>query len=247
MKISVITAVLNGAKTIPATIDSVAKQIHPDVEHIVIDGGSRDKTVEIVKTLSGRVKHLVSEPDNGVYEAFNKGLKLATGDAVIFLNAGDTYASTDALVSLATALQESLADVAFGNLLMTDPAIPSKILRRYAIRDFSPDDLLSGLMPPHPTMMLRREVHERVGFYDPQYQIAGDFELCLRIFLKYKLRFVHVDEFLVNMPAGGLSNRNWMSMLGNTKEMYRACRLNGLPASWMRLGSRLAVKWRMGK
>lgn len=240
--ISIITAVRNGARDMPATLASVEKQDHSDIEHIVVDGASTDGTVEVVRREGRRVARLVSEPDAGVYDAFNKGLQLASGDVIGYLNAGDTYTAPDVVRRIA--VQFALADVeaTFGDVVIVDPANPDNVLRHYRSSSFTPARLASGFMPAHPTLFIRRDTYERCGRYDPSYRIAGDFELCIRLFVEQKVRYTYVPDVLVRMPLGGLSNSGWRSKWTITQEMRRACREHGLRTSYPRLFARFPMK-----
>ena len=240
--VSIITAVRNGARDMPATLASVEEQDHPDIEHIVVDGASTDDTVGVVRRDGRRVARLVSEPDAGVYDAFNKGLQLATGDVIGYLNAGDTYTASDVVRRIAA--QFALADVeaTFGDVVIVDPANPDKVLRRYRSSSFTPARLAWGFMPAHPTLFIRRDAYERCGRYDPSYRIAGDFELCIRLFAEQKVRYAYLPDVLVRMPRGGLSNSGWRSKWTITQEMRRACREHGLRTSYPQLFARFPVK-----
>lgn len=242
MKVSIITAARNEAATIRRTLDSVRTQDHPDIEHIVVDGASTDGTSEIVRTHGPRVAQLLSEPDSGVYDAFNKGLRLASGDVVAFLNAGDSYCSDSIVARVAGAFADESLGAVFGDLLIVDPLDHSRVLRYYSSSGFRPERLAWGFMPAHPTMFLRRRVYEDAGGYDPSYRIAGDFELCLRIFLGRQVRYRCFAEALVRMPSGGISNQGWRSRLTITREMRRACSQNAVPTNVLKLSSRLPLK-----
>src|SRR5271169_5280822 len=147
MKVSIVTAVRNGARDIPVTLASVATQNYPDIEHIVIDGASTDDTVNVVRRLGRHVARLVSEPDTGVYDAFNKGLRLATGDIVAYLNAGDTYVSADIISLIASTFQAGDAEAVYGDVEIVDAADPAKLVRRYRSGSFRPSRLAWGFMP----------------------------------------------------------------------------------------------------
>jgi glycosyltransferase involved in cell wall biosynthesis len=242
LKISIITAVYNGGRSIAATLRSVAEQDYADIEHIVIDGASSDDTVATVRSNGGRVAQLVSEPDKGVYDAFNKGLRRATGDAIGFLNCGDTYLSRGVISRVAKELSVPGTEAVFGDLLIVSDRGASQVVRRYNSRRFRPGLMGYGLMPAHPTLFLRREVYQRVGEYDTQFPIAGDFELCLRVFKPNTVRYRHIPEPLVNMPRGGLSNRGWRSTWQSTLEMHRACALDGVRTNWAKLSLRIPLK-----
>lgn len=242
MKMSIITAVLNGADAIEATLRSVAQQSHPDIEHIIVDGGSKDSTLERVSRHGRRVARVISEPDRGPYDAFNKGLRVATGDAIGYLNCGDSYVSPECVSKLAGALLVGAAEAAFGDVLIVDGARASRIIRRYSSRHFTPTALRYGLMPAHPTLFMRREVYRATGEYDADFRIAGDFELCVRAFLGRRTEYVYLAEPLVCMPTGGLSNRGWRSKLEITREMLRACRQNGVKTNSFKLSMRFPLK-----
>lgn len=242
MKVSIITAVYNGGRAIAETLRSVAEQDYPDIEHIVIDGASSDDTVAVVHSNGNRVAQFVSEPDNGVYDAFNKGLRLATGKAIGFLNCGDTYLSRSVVSRIAKELSVSGTEAVFGDLLIVNALERTQVVRRYNSRRFAPNMMGYGLMPAHPTLFLRREVYQRVGEYDTQYRIAGDFELCLRVFAHNTVQYRYIPEPLVNMPRGGLSNRGWRSTWQITREMHRACALDGVRTNWAKLSLRIPLK-----
>src|SRR5437660_3366263 len=163
LKISIITAVYNGESAIVPTLDSVAAQDHQDLEHIVIDGGSGDATVALVHQHGLRVSKYISERDRGVYDAFNKGLRIATGDAIAFLNAGDTYLNGSVVSRMAGALTSTGVDAAFADTLIVDRRDEQRILRRYSSRLFTPERMRFGLMPAHPSLFMRRAIYERIG------------------------------------------------------------------------------------
>ena len=235
MKVSIITAVYNGAPAIGRTLDSVAEQDFKEIEHIVVDGGSRDATAEIARNRNRGAARVISEPDNGVYDAFNKGLRAATGDVIAFLNCADSYSSAAAVSTVMRELAANPVGAAFADVLIVGPEPQSRVVRRYSSRGFSPNRMAYGLMPAHPTLFLRREIYAAVGEYDPSYRIAGDYEWCLRAFAVRNTAFRYVPEVLVTMPSGGLSNRGWRSKWEITSEMLRACRQNGISTSWAKL------------
>jgi glycosyltransferase involved in cell wall biosynthesis len=242
VKVSIITAVRNGEADIVATLNSVAAQDYPAIEHIVIDGNSQDSTAALVRNSGMRVFRFISEPDGGVYDAFNKGLRLATGDVIAFLNCGDTYVSAQVVSRMAEALSESRIEAAFADVLIVDRRDRNRVIRHYSSKAFAPRSMSFGLMPAHPSLFLRREVYRRVGEYDLRFQIAGDFELCLRVFAAGSTPYRYLNEATVRMPAGGLSNRGWRSKLTITREMYEACTLNHIGTSYPRLCLRFALK-----
>src|SRR5438874_1933086 len=242
LKVSIITAVYNGESEIVRTLDSVAAQDHQDLEHIVIDGGSGDATVALVRQHGSRVSKCISERDRGVYDAFNKGLRIATGDVIAFLNAGDTYLNGCVVSRMVGVLRNDGVDATFADALIVDRHNERRILRRYSSRPFTPERMRFGLMPAHPSLFMRRAMYEHVGEYDANFRIAGDYELCLRAFLRSSARYCYVPEPMVRMPDGGLSNRGWRTKLEITREMLRACTINAVPTRYLLLSLRFAVK-----
>lgn len=243
-KISIITAVRNCRWGIEATIDSVRSQDDVSVQHIMIDGNSTDGTEEVLREWHRQGGGVwVAEPDQGVYDAFNKGCRLAEGELIGFLNAGDIYAGPRVLADVWQAYQQHSAQVVYGDVDMTQRGSYEVIVRRYGARDFEPERLLRGLMPPHPATFIRRDIFEEIGEYDASLDIAGDFDWAIRFFLKARGEGVYLPKTLVKMPAGGISNRGLMSVLRNTTEMQTVLLKHGLPASWWTLLGRVPRKW----
>ncbi|WP_130433479.1 glycosyltransferase family 2 protein [Rivibacter subsaxonicus] len=229
MRITVITVAYNSAATIADTLASVASQSHPDIEHIVIDGGSRDGTVELVRARGGRVARFVSEPDRGIYDAMNKGLALATGELVGFLNSDDVYADPEVLARIAHAMRSPAVDACHGDLVFVDPTRPDKVVRYWQSRQHERGLCARGWMPAHPTFYARREAYQRHGDYDLSFRIAADFEMCLRLLDVAGLRSAYIPEILVRMRTGGESTRSLANVLKSNREAARACVKHGLP------------------
>jgi glycosyltransferase involved in cell wall biosynthesis len=248
VKISVITVVKNDSAGIRETLQSVADQTGCEIEHVIIDGGSSDDTLEVIRCWSSRAVTFISEADSGPYDAMNKGVRAASGEIIATLNAGDVYSSTTSLLQLTEpfVVQPDLS-ATFGDLAITSSAPDYRELRRYQTSSWKPIDLLWGSAPPHPTLCLRRRAYDQVGLYDKSYRIAGDYDLCLRLFLNENLRYQYCPGIHVHMPTGGISNRGLMSSIDSTWEMYRACRSNRLPTSVWRLLTRLPRKWWSGR
>ena len=242
MKVSIITAVFNGGDSIADTLNSVAQQDYPAIEHIVVDGGSTDSTLARIHENNERVAAVVSEPDRGVYDAFNKGLRKVSGEVVAFLNCGDTYVSRSVVSHMVQELSHHGTQAVFGDLTIVDPENGARTIRNYSSRSFTPRRMAMGLMPAHPTLFLLREVYRNVGEYDAGFQIAGDFEFCLRVFARRNTPYRYVQEPLVRMPRGGLSNSGWRSKWRITREMQRACAINGIHTNLARLCLRFPLK-----
>ena len=242
MKVSVITVCYNSAATIQKAIDSVAAQDWPDIEYIVIDGASIDATVSIVRRNMSRITHFVSEPDTGVYEAMNKGLKLATGGIVAFLNADDLYSSPNIIKSVVQHMHEHGLDALYGDVEFFHPANPDKVVRTYNSGRFKPSRIGWGWMPAHPALFIRRDIYERFGYFREDFRIAGDFEFIARIFKDGALKSEHVNQVFVRMQTGGLSTSGLQATLRLNKEILRACSLNSIPTNWFMLLSKYFFK-----
>jgi len=241
MKISIVTATLNSAKCIKDCLGSLARQTHPEVEHIVIDGGSSDNTAAIVRGFP-RVSAVVSEPDEGLYDAMNKGIALATGEVVGILNSDDLYASDAVLAGVAKAFEDPLVDATIGDIAFVDSENLTRVTRYYSARRWQPTHFRWGFMPPHPAFFVRRRFYEQLGTYRTDYRIAADYELLVRFLLKARLRFAYLGGPLVLMRSGGASNANVTSRIRASREMLRACRENQVPTSHLMLSARYIWK-----
>ena len=227
MKISIITVCFNSAKTIRDTIASVFAQDHPDIEYIVIDGGSTDGTLAIIDEYRARIALVVSESDKGLYDAMNKGIAAATGEVVGILNSDDFYESTDVLSCIANAFSANpKKDIVFGDIVFVRPDKLEKVVRRYAAGHFRPWKLRFGWMPPHPGTFIRRHLYQKVGSYKLNYKIAADFDMFVRLLITHKASYMWVDRVLVRMRLGGVSTTGFARSLFLNREIVRACRSN---------------------
>lgn len=225
MKISVITAVRNGRATLADALDTALAQDHPDTELIVIDGASTDGTLEVIQRYARRLAHVVSEPDGGIYDALNKGLRLASGDAVGFLHADDRFAHARVLSRIAAALADPGVDACYGDLLYVRQDDPSRVVRYWRAGEYHPRRLGWGWMPPHPTYYARRAVYQRLGGFDSRYRIAADYDCLLRL-LGGGVACAYLPEVLIHMRLGGASNRSPRNLLEKSREDYQALRRN---------------------
>jgi glycosyltransferase involved in cell wall biosynthesis len=231
MKVSIITVTRNSAKTLEDTILSVLRQDYPDVEHIIIDGASTDETMAIVRKYRNNIAVTVSEPDMGIYDAMNKGIRKATGDVIGILNSDDVYMHTGVISRMATELERSGSDVIFADLVYVKPEQTERVVRRFSSAGFKPEMLPFGMAPAHPTLFVKKEVFERYGHYKTDYQISADFELMARIFHQTDLKYTYVPETIIKMRLGGVSTRGFSSLLLSNSEMLRACLENGIPTN----------------
>lgn len=236
MKISIITVCYNSARTIRDTISSVAKQKNVEVEHIVVDGASSDGTMDIVR-MAPSIDRYISEPDNGIYDAMNKGIALATGDIIGTLNADDFYVDDYALERIAEAFSDSEVEVCYGDLVYVDPDDTKKIVRYWKSRPFRPGLFRSGWMPAHPTFFVRREVYTRWGTFDLSYRIAADVELMMRFLEAHRVNARYLPRLFVKMRAGGVTNRAWGNIWIQNKEVLHALNEHNLPTHWLRLAT----------
>jgi len=235
MKITVITVCFNSAESIADTLDSIAAQTFPDIEHIVIDGGSQDSTLSIIRDRGTRVARLVSEADRGIYDAMNKGLKLATGDMIGFLNADDVFAHENVIASIARAAQQVPAtDVVYGDIVYVRNDQPQRVLRYWRSGEFARAKLRFGWMPPHPGFYLRSTTFAKIGSFDDRLRIAADYDLVLRSLSLPQVRTTYVRDVLVRMRAGGASNRSVKAMLRKSREDLWAIRQNKI-GGWLTL------------
>jgi len=225
--ISVITVVRNSVATIDNTIRSVAGQVYPHVEHIVIDGGSTDGTRDVIERHRDKIAVFESEPDRGMYDAMNKGLRLATGDVVGFLNADDVYADSSVLEVISQTIEGQNVDACYGDLVYVDKNNPDRIVRYWKSQAYRDGLFERGWMPAHPTFYAKRGVYEKYGGYDIAYRRQSDFELTLRLLAVHRISSAYSAEVLVLMPSGGASRGLWDIIEGNI-EAYRACRKHSL-------------------
>lgn len=242
MKLSIITVCYNSADTIAATLTSVATQTHASIEHIVIDGGSTDTTLQQIQQYGQHVSTLVSEPDRGIYDAMNKGLARATGDVVAFLNADDRYAHADVLADIATQMEHENLDALMGDVAFFRAEAPNQLVRRYSSSRFKPERLAWGWMPSHPALFIRKGIYERVGPFRTDFKIAGDYEWIARAFKGGHLQYQYKKTVLVRMQMGGVSTRGWRNTLLLNQEVLRACKDNGISTNWFKILSKYPIK-----
>lgn len=242
IKVSVVTVVRNAAETLSRTLESVSSQSYSNIEHILIDGASTDLSFEIAKSFS-HLAQMVSEPDRGIYDAMNKGLALATGDVVVFLNADDFFVSNDAIASAVEIIASEDLDVLSGNVAYFRPGKPSKVVRLYDSSHFNNTKLENGLMPAHPGLFVRRQLLQEAGGFNASYRVAGDFELMAKMLTNNpELRLKHFPRVLVKMQLGGASTFDLRTRWRINQELLRACRENGIKTNMMKLMMRYPRK-----
>ena len=229
MKVSIVTVSLNSEKTIEKTINSVTSQNHKDIEYIIIDGGSSDNTLKITDKYKEDITRMISEKDKGIYDAINKGIQIATGDIISLIHSNDIFVDKNVISKIDYIFKTNpdfdviLADLAFKKNLDEE-----KITRYYSVKNFKPWMLRIGLSPPHSTAFFRSSVYKKVGLYQSNFKIAGDFDFFVRCFLKHKIKFDYLDECLIYMSTGGTSGKNIFSYLISSKEINQSLKSHNI-------------------
>jgi len=233
MRISIITVAYNSAATIKETLASVFNQFYKNKEHIIIDGKSRDNTVKIIKNFSSKDIFMISEKDEGIYYAMNKGINFAKGDIIGILNSDDFYTSNQVLSSVIKIFCENpLIDACYSDLVLVDPIKTSKIIRYWKSNQFKSGAFSKGWCPAHPTFFVRRSVYERFGVFNLNYHIASDVELMMRFLEVHKINTKYIPEIWVKQRVGGTSNKNLKNILKSNKEIIFALKDHALPINF---------------
>lgn len=227
MKISIITATYNSSATVKDTLSSVAKQSCPAIEHLIIDGLSRDNTLELVAGFP-HVSRVVSEKDKGIYDAMNKGIRLCTGDIVGILNSDDFYVDDQVLAKVMQQFEDPSIEAVYGDLQYVDASDTSRVVRTWKAGNYTRRSFYYGWMPPHPTFFVRKTVYDRFGLFNLELKTAADYEIILRFLLKNGIRSAYIPEVMVKMRMGGASNASLRQRIKANQEDYWAWRLNGL-------------------
>jgi glycosyltransferase involved in cell wall biosynthesis len=222
MKISIITASFRSAATIRDTLESVNVQTYPDIDHIIIDAASKDDTLQIVRDVGKRVVHITCEPDKGIFDAYNKGLKIAQGDIIGILNSDDFYASPHVIADVMRVFEDSTVEAVYADLVYVDKGDTSRIVRHWKSRPYHYGDFSRAFSPPHPTLFLRKSVYARTGGFNPDFRLAGDYEYMLRAFHCAKVKSVYLPEVVVKMRTGGATGGTWKFIKHQNVEILQA-------------------------
>lgn len=243
LKISIITVVFNRAKTIERAVQSVLKQSYNNIEYIVVDGASNDGTMTVIEQYRDRIHTIVSEKDKGMYDALNKGIKLATGDIVGILHADDEFTDETIIQQVADVFRQNKhTDCVYGDVGFVKEEEPDKIIRYYSSSIFHPKLFKYGFMPAHPTFFCYKKFFDLYGFYRTDLEIAADFDLLLRYLKKFTLKSVYIPKMLVRMNMGGKSTNGLSSTFKINRELKRILKENKMPSSYLRLYSRYFIK-----
>lgn len=241
MKVSIITVVYNNEKTIADAIESVLAQTYPEIEHIIIDGKSKDNTMAVVDRYKSKLGKVISEKDEGLYDAMNKGIKAATGDIVGILNSDDFFNKADVIATVAEAFKaDSTLQATIGDIVFVNSA--NKIIRHYSAKNWTPKRFVWGYMPPHPSFFVKRELFEQLGYYKMGYRIAADYELLIRFLAVGKIRWKYIPLITTRMRLGGKSTKNLRSNQILNEEILKSCKENGLRSNYLMIYSKYFIK-----
>ena len=228
MKVSIITATFNSRTYIENCIKSIKDQTYKTIEHIIIDGGSSDGTLDIIERYKEEISYWLSESDNGIYDAMNKGIKAATGDIIGILNSDDVYADEFVIENVVKCLSGNNVSTCYGDLVYVDQNDTSKIVRIWKSCDFSKERFKKGWMPPHPTFFVRKYIYEKYGMFNLNFPMAADYELMLRFLYKYNVSTTYIPKVLVKMRTGGTCRPGFLNTPKNVIENYKAWKINYL-------------------
>lgn len=234
LKISIITVTYNSASTVSETLKSVAQQDYSNIEHIIVDGSSSDRTLAIVHDFS-HISHVLSEPDKGMYDALNKGINLATGDYLGILNSDDTLHKSSTITDLVREIKKDRKDAYFADIRFIKPKNREATLRYYSSAHFHPKKFEFGYMPAHPSFYMKRELFQKHGLYETNYTIAADYELLIRYLFTHQVSYRYLHLLMVDMLPGGLSNNSFFSRYLLNKEIVIACAAHGIKTNIFKL------------
>lgn len=233
MKVSLITVCLNSGRYLSHCMDSVRAQVHNDIEYIIVDGKSDDNTFEIIQQNSDIVNHFICEPDRGMYDAINKGIKMATGDIVGILNSDDILADPYAISSIVECFERSHSDVVYGDLIYVQPEATDSVVRFWKGKKFKRSNFRLGWMPAHPTFYIRRNLIQKFGLYENHFYTAADYEFMARYLYNYRCSATYLEQIIVKMRSGGMSNGNLKRRLRANRRDYLAMRKNHIPFAFI--------------
>lgn len=242
LTVSIITVSYNSVRTIADTINSVLAQTYPEIEYIIIDGSSTDGTIEIIKSFENKISKFRSEPDIGIYDAINKGIRLATGNIVGIINSDDFFYNNTVIERVVESFRENEIDAIIGDVQFVDRLKTSKVVRYYSSKHFNTARFRFGFMPAHSSFYVKRELFEKLGYYKTDYKIAADYELLIRFLYINKIKYKYLEMPFLSMRMGGVSNKSIHSIYTLNKEIARACKENGIKTNWVYIYSKYFSK-----
>lgn len=228
MKVSIITATYNSAATLSDTLLSLDSQSYHDIEYIIIDGASKDSTIELINTVSRRVTKIISEPDKGIYDALNKGIQAASGDVIGFLHSDDLLAYPDVITDVVNKFKENNCDAVYGDLDYVSKDDINKVIRHWKSGQYKRFKMQLGWMPPHPSFYMKRELYLKWGSFNLDYRISADYDSLIRYLWTNNATLSYLPKVLTRMRVGGMSNRSFANIVQKSKEDIKAMRNNGL-------------------
>lgn len=233
MKVTIITATYNSARYLEEAILSVMDQDHNDIEHIIVDGGSTDGTLAIIEKYQAHIAHLISEPDRGMYDAINKGMRAATGDVIGILNSDDLLADNKVISSVVQAFRYKKTDTVYGDLVYVRPEDMNNVIRVWKGLEYKRSRYNFGWMPAHPTFYFKRKLLENYGYYENHYYTAADYEFMARYLFHYRASAYYLPRLIVKMRSGGMSNGNILRRLRANRRDYLAMKKNQIPFAFI--------------
>jgi glycosyltransferase involved in cell wall biosynthesis len=242
LKISIITVSFNSIRTISDTIDSVLTQTYPNIEYIIVDGCSTDGTIELVKSYGNKISRFISEHDDGIYDAINKGIRLSRGNIVGILNSDDIFKDVGVIEKVVNTFNENEIDAVIGDVQFIDAGNESKIVRYYSSKNFHPGKFKFGYMPAHPSFYVKRELFGKLGYYKTDYKIAADYELLIRFLYVNNVKYKYLEMPFVSMRTGGVSNKTILSNFTLNREIVKACKANGIQTNYLYIYSKYFSK-----
>jgi glycosyltransferase involved in cell wall biosynthesis len=231
LKISIITVCYNSEKHIKTAIESVINQTYKNIEYIVVDGASKDSTVDIIKSYGDKITKFVSERDKGIYDAMNKGFQMATGDYLAVINSDDFYMSNNAIESVVNELNKKQTDSLFADLIYVEENNTDKQVRYWKSNEFVKGSFKKGWHPAHPTFFVKNEIYKKYGYFDLSFKLAADFELMLRFLEKHQISSCYLPKPIIKMRLGGATNKNFKNIYNQNIECFRAFKVNDLSVS----------------
>ncbi|MCD9477850.1 glycosyltransferase family 2 protein [Photobacterium phosphoreum] len=229
MKVSIITATYNSSKTIIDTLKSLEEQTYSNIEYIIIDGASKDNTLDVIKNNCSRVSTIISEPDNGIYDALNKGINTATGDIVGFLHSDDLFAYPEAIEDIVKSMSEHNTDAVYADLQYVDKDNINSIVRYWRSGEYNINKVKDGWMPPHPTFYMKRECYQQFGLFDLKFKISADYDSLLRYLYLNNISMSYLPKVTIKMRVGGASNRDIKNIILKTTEDITALKNSQIP------------------
>lgn len=242
MKISIITVVYNNEKTINEAINSVLNQNYDNIEYIIIDGGSKDNTIAEITKYKDKLGYFVSEKDNGLYDAMNKGIRHATGDIIGILNSDDLYQDINVISDVMRHFADEKLDILYGDLVYVKKDDVSAVVRNWKSKSYCKGFFENANVPPHPSLFLRNRVYKEAGLFNLDFKIAADYELMLRIFKNYNFKSKYINRLIVRMRLGGASNESFSSIIKQNREVLNAWKQNNLKSPFYLMPLRIVRK-----